>query len=256
MALCGPASWRNGPAWARGRLPLKPRAPRAESTGVSRLLPRRAPIWRLALCLVPAVGCDATNYVEGVVQWRSADGVYGVEYVTPPWEVVEDDGVGLRLEIAPELFGAALQGSPPTHVLSLGPVDAEDVVADLLPEGVAVEDAMAPDADTDTGAVPDDGGSWRLPDIDLAEPRLVALAELDMLVTERRADLVTELAQGEGPGAPWSYEVVLAPGVFVRGDYFEDDGRTIRALFGSLFTLTDGDVSQMAATITVGGARR
>jgi hypothetical protein len=71
-------------------------------------------------------------------------------------------------------------------------------------------------------------------------------------MTRENAVLSRELAEGQGQGAAWSYEVVIEPGLFVRGYYFDDGDRTIRAMFASLFTLTDGDVSKMAETIAVG----
>ena len=68
-------------------------------------------------------------------------------------------------------------------------------------------------------------------------------------MTRQDAVLSKELGEGEGEGAPWSFEVVIEPGLFVRGYYFDDGDRTIRAMFASLFTLSDGDVSTMAETI-------
>jgi hypothetical protein len=215
----------------------------------------------LALCVALA-GCDSATYVEGVVRWDSPDRSYGVEYVVPPWEVVSDDDSGLQLKVAAELFGVSLQGSPPTHVFTIGPVDPSTSLLDLLPGSLLdvgtttsfeLDTVGLPDAGADTGADGGiDSGVGALLDVDLGVPQAVALVELDLLVTEQQADLVQELGQRGGADAPWTYEVVVPPGLFVRGYYYAAGDRTIRAMFASLFTLDDGDVDRMAQTITVG----
>lgn len=226
-------------------------------------MPRSAPLLVVVAAAVSA--CEPVDYVEGVVRWRSDDDVYAVQYVTPPWEVDVDDGTQLRLRIAAELLGVSVEGSPPTHVFTIGPVDPEQALIDLLPDGLAqVRDELDTDLDADFETTGDaDGGSSgestsepsdldRWMDIDLGSPQQVALLELDELMTREEAVLSRELAEGEGQGAPWSYEVVIEPGLFIRGYYYDDGDRTIRAMFASLFTLTDGDVSTMAETIAVG----
>jgi hypothetical protein len=203
----------------------------------------------LAACACASAACDSATYIEGRVDWRSDDEIYRVQYVTPPWEVDSDDGVELRLSIAAELFGAALQGSPPTHVFVLGPVDAEVAIETFLPSTLALDPADIADAiDMADGT----GGELPLPlaGIDLGRPRDVALAELNHLVEERAADLRRELALDETSGA-WRYDVVVPPGMLVRGLYYDDGDRTIRALFASLFDITDGDVERMGSTIRV-----
>lgn len=208
--------------------------------------------------LLVATACD-TSYVEGRVQWRSDDARYAVEYVTPPWTSVSDDGRTLRLEVDAELFGNAVAGSPPTHVLSLGPVDLESSIRDALPSGIEGFGTTGVDLeipeDADDASTAGETSDFDLSDIDLGAPQQIARVELDGLVTGESADLVQELAPGDTPGAPWSYEVVISPGVHVRAYYFDDGERTIRAVFASLFTLADGDVATMADTIVVGEAR-
>lgn len=211
---------------------------------------------------VALAGCDSATYVEGVVRWDSPDRTYGVEYIVPPWEVVSDDDGGLQLKVAAELFGVSLQGSPPTHVFTIGPVDPSSSLLDLLPASLLdvgtttsfeLDTVGLPDAGADTGAdAGTDGGAGALLDVDLGVPQAVALVELDLLVTEQQADLVQELGQRGGPNGPWSYEVVVPPGLFVRGYYDAAGDRTIRAMFASVFTLDDGDVDRMAQTISVG----
>lgn len=207
---------------------------------------------------VAFAACDSATYVEGVVRWDSPDRSYGVEYIVPPWEVVSDDDSGLQLEVAAELFGVSLQGSPPTHVFTIGPVDPSTSLVDLLPASLLdagtttsfeLDTVGVPDAGADTGT---DGGAGALVDVDLSVPQAVALVELDLLVSEQQADLVHELGQRDGDAGPWTYEVVVPPGLFVRGYYYAGGERTIRAMFASVFTLDDGDVDRMAQTITVG----
>jgi hypothetical protein len=199
--------------------------------------------------------CDEATVIEGRIDWRSADQVYSVQYVAPPWEVEGDDGTLLRLRVQPELFGTSVNGSPPTHVFVLGPALADVPLESLLPADVAVDPADLADAlEGTTGELPpldETGFEVPLPlaDVDLGEPRDVALAELNHLVDDDKAELRRELAQ-QGDG-PWSYEVVVAPGMTVLAYYYDDGDRTIRALFGSLFDIGDGDVERMASTIRV-----
>ncbi|MBC8073001.1 MAG: hypothetical protein IAG13_32060 [Deltaproteobacteria bacterium] len=194
--------------------------------------------------------CDRATYMEGRVDWRSVDDVYGVQYVAPPWEVDSDDGVELRLRVQPELFGSMIQGSPPTHVFVLGPADPDVPLETLLPTDLTF------DVDEVTEALESSGGLVEdlplpLDGVDLGQPRSVALAELNYLLDEHDADLRHELAQTE-PGGPWRFDVVIAPGMLVRGLYYDDGERTVRGLFASLFDIGDGDVEQMGATIQVG----
>lgn len=200
-----------------------------------------------------AGGCDTTR-IEGQVDWRSDDGTIAAEYMAPPWEVdreVEDE---LHLRIAAEVFGTALDGSPPTHVFGLGRVDPSVSLSAWLPTelvdpAAGAADAALPDAATGGIEIPSATGG-ELPgigDIDLLEPRAVALAELNVLVEQQAAELTHELAD-DGTGV-WSYEVVVAPGVFVRCFYLPSSGGTVRVLFGSLFDLDNDDIDRMRGTV-------
>jgi hypothetical protein len=205
-------------------------------------------------CLAVLGACESATYVEGVVRWESRDGRFGVEYITPPWEVASDDAAGLQLQVAAELFGVSLEGAPPTHVFTLGPVDPSAALSDLLPQGFPdVGTSTSYDLEPTGDDIEPGDATGGLLDIDLGVPQAVALVELDALVVEQRADLRRELGLLDGPGSPWMYEVVIPPGLFVRGYYYAEGDRTIRAMFASVFTLGDGDVSRMAQTITVGG---
>jgi hypothetical protein len=196
------------------------------------------------------VACDRATHIEGRIDWRSDDDVYGVQYVAPPWEVDSDDGVELRLRVQPELFGSMLKGSPPTHVFVLGPADPDVPLETLLPSDLTVDvDEITEELESSGGLV--DELPLPLEGVDLGRPRSVALAELNYLLDEHAADLRHELAQTE-PGGPWRYDVVIAPGMLVRGLYYGDGDRTVRGLFASLFDIGDGDVEQMGATIEVG----
>jgi hypothetical protein len=209
-------------------------------------------IWCGLALVAGLAGCDEATVIEGRIDWRSADGSYALQYVAPPWEVESDDGVELHLRVQPELFGTAVNGSPPTHVFVLGPVDPMVPIEALLPSEVQLDPAAIADALGESG-----GSTGELPlplvDVDLGEPREVALAELNHLVDDDAAELRRELAQREVDG-PWQYEVVVAPGMTVLAYYYDDGDRTIRALFGSLFDIGDGDVERMAATIRVQGS--
>ncbi|MBX7078854.1 MAG: hypothetical protein K1X88_06665 [Nannocystaceae bacterium] len=224
----------------------------------------------MAIVLAAATGCDAANYVEGVTTWRSQDDAYGVTYVTPPWNVTQDDGLTLRLEIPAEIFGLQVSGSPPTHAFALGPATRDHTIADLLPStaqglfgstglGLATDGLGTDGLGTDglgTDGLGTDATTADLPgllDVDLRSPKDVALAELDLLVTTQAAELVQELRKTDAAGTPWRYDVVIPPGLYVRGLYYDGGERTIRAAFGSLFAPSDGDLDEMAATIELRG---
>ncbi|HWB79424.1 MAG TPA: hypothetical protein VG755_30890 [Nannocystaceae bacterium] len=209
-----------------------------------------APLALASLCAL--AGCDQATVIEGRIDWRSDDGIYAVQFVAPPWEVESDDGVELRLRVQPELFGTMVNGSPPTHVFVLGPVDADVPIEALLPSDIAVDPADIAEALDESGGSTGVDLPLPLADVDLGSPSAVALAELNHLVADDGAELRRELAQRE-PDGPWSYEVVIAPGMTVLAYYYDDGERTIRALFGSLFDIGDGDVERMAATIRVQG---
>lgn len=220
---------------------------------------------RLRVAAVPLLGllataCDRASYVEGVTHWRSTDAVYGVEFVTPPWSVASDDGVLLELHVAAEIFGVSVGGSPPTHIFAIGPVDPSSDLASLLPDSVQLGTGSGTGIDLGdlgdvTGGDGTGGAASPLLDVDLGNPREVALAELDHLVTDQQAELSFELTKTAAAGAPWRYDVVIPPGLYVRGLYYDGGGRTIRASFASMFSPADGDLDAMAATIDVVGAK-
>lgn len=182
---------------------------------------------------------------------------FGVDYIAPPWELESESATELRLRIEAEIFGASLDGSPPTHVLVLGEVDSPTSILDLLPEDAQPDATDIPDLPGTTGILPDTTGDlpddlpdgWE--DIDLDDPTEVALVELDHLVTSEQADLVHELrpfTTASGIEA-MEYEVVVPPGLFVRGFYMPSQAGTVRALFASLFDLVDSDLDAMASTL-------
>jgi hypothetical protein len=206
-----------------------------------------------SVALALAAACGPTSVVEGRMAWDGPR--FGVDFVTPPWEIETESADELRLRIRAEIFGTELDGSPPTHVLVLGEVDNPASILDLLPEDAQpdeLDDAGLELPDT-TGELPDDAGElpdgWQ--DVDLDDPTEVALVELDHLVTAQRADLVHELrpfATSQSLTA-MEYEVVVPPGLFVRAFYLPSAGGTVRAAFASLFDLGDDDIDRMAFTL-------
>ncbi len=202
-----------------------------------------------------AGACDTTR-LEGHVDWRSPDGTLSAAYIAPPWEIDREVEGELHLRIAAQVFGAALDGSPPTHVFGLGRVDPSVGLSAWLPSelvdpAVAATAGGLPDApteDLDPDSLFDTtGGLPGVEGLDLSEPRVVALAELNFLVEEQAAELVGELAD-DGTGV-WSYQVVVAPGVFIRCFYLPSRAGTVRALFGSLFELDNDDIDHMRDSI-------
>jgi hypothetical protein len=209
---------------------------------------------RSIFCAVVVFGtmaCGPTSVVEGRMAWDGPH--FGIDFIAPPWEIESEDATELRLRIEAEIFGASLDGSPPTHVLVLGTVSGPTGILDLLPADAQPQDGVDLEIPDTTGELPDTTGElpdgWQ--DIDLDDPTEVALVELDHLVTAERADLVHELrpfTTASGIEA-MEYEVVVPPGLFVRGFYMPSQAGTVRALFASLFDLVDSDLDVMASTL-------
>jgi hypothetical protein len=209
------------------------------------------------VALVGAIGCGPTSVVEGRMTWAGPR--FGIDYVAPPWEVESESADELRLRIGAEVFGVELEGSPPTHVLVFGAVDAPSSVLDLLPVDAQPDlgGTTGFDLPDTTGELPDPTGplpdGWA--DVDLSEPSDVALVELDYLLGEQRADLVHELRpfETDSGAVAMEYGVIVPPGLFVRSFYLPEEGGTVRALFASLFDLNEDDIDRMASTIVIGG---
>ncbi|HET6582016.1 MAG TPA: hypothetical protein VFG69_01190 [Nannocystaceae bacterium] len=208
-----------------------------------------------ALVVCGATACGPTSVIEGRMAWDGPQ--FGVDFVAPPWEIESESASELRLRIEAEIFGASLDGSPPTHVLVLAAVDGPTGILDLLPDDAQPDAGELPELPDTSGELPDTSGD--LPDelpegwdeLDLDDPTEVALFELDHLVTAEQADLVRELrpfTTASGLEAI-EYEVVVPPGLFLRGFYLPSRGPTVRALFASLFDLDDSDLDAMALTL-------
>ena len=229
--------------------------------------------------LAAALGCDAHPVGGGLVDYRSTDGTFSLSYVTPPWEVSSETEALLQLEIPAELFGVSIEGSPPTHALRAGHVDEVGGLYDFdiegldgfLPEDLPEdwEDDIPDDWD---GDIPDDvPEDWEgdlpddlpdelpdyLRDVDLTEPRDVAFAEINFLVLENEAELDGDLSSfisADGTSGV-VFQVVHAPGIFIRSFYFPSSTTTVRVVFASLFDLQTIDVDDMAATISTDGVK-
>ncbi len=209
--------------------------------------------------------------------YSSADGTFGLSYVTPPWVVQLETQEILELIIPTEVFGVALDGSPPTHGLRAGRVDQTPGVGDLsdaapnedpldIPDGfdfgsfpTVGDDSSStgamlpdlPDGVPDLDEIPD-----YLLDVDLANPRDVAFAELNFLIDQKDADLDSELTAfltGSGQEG-MVFQVVMDPGVFIRSFYFVSSQAAVRVVFVSLFDLETRDLDLMAETIHTDGA--
>lgn len=208
---------------------------------------------------VACEGVDGDSVAAEVeATWVSSDDVISVRYAAPPWEVVTETEDTLELQIVSMLFGVELDGAPPTHAFRIQYVDAPDELDDLID---AVESIDGLDVDPGTlpedipGEVEDTLPSY-LQDIDLTAPREVALAELRHLVETQNAQLDEPLVALEGASQDAvSYQVVLDPGVYVRGFYFSSPDRAVRAMFASAFDLTTEDIEIMARSIRTTGTR-
>ena len=226
-----------------------------------------------------AQGCFGVR-ADGIAVQRayvSEAGTFGFSYVAPPWIVASDNGTSVTLEIGAELFGVTFSDSPPTHILTAGPVDLtggyEDLLEDLDLAGLGTTAGEIPDINlddyltggiddlttggldtggSDTGEIPDD---VEIPDylldVNLQNPRDVAFAELNYLLREQGASLESGVQGFRTRGGLEGvvYEVVMDPGVFVRSFYFPSSEVTVRMGFVSLFDLETADVDAMVRTV-------
>ena len=214
----------------------------------------------IALCSLLVVACEGVDGDRSPQQpqlYASASNTYRIEYLAPPWSVKSDDGETLELEIPAEVFGLALESSPPSHVLRIGQVNTAGDIANL---------AESHDVDVDTGGLElpaTTGGltSGELPDseglpdylldVNLRSHRDVAFAELNHLLEDQGGVLHSELQPFATAGGQQGavFVVVVDPGVYVRSFYFSTETEAVRAAFVSPFDLQTEDVDLMAETI-------
>lgn len=212
----------------------------------------------LALIALLLAGCHAvpagSQGAYGQERWVSADGSFGVEFLSPPWAVAVEDSEQLDLEIPPEFFGVVLDGTSPSHAFQAGHVDA----LEGLDEFTSEDDEGETDGwDTDTDGVPPDseveldGLPESLVGLDLRDPYAVARAELELLIEEHEAQLdygVSDFVMPTGVRAV-EFQVQMSPGFFVRAFYVDARPTLVRATFVSLFDLDTEDISTMARSL-------
>lgn len=208
--------------------------------------------------LLLAAGCNAVPAdavgAYGQQRWVAADESFGIEYLTPPWSITTEESDRLELEIPPEFFGVALDGSSPSHAFQVGHVDLLEGLEDYTSEDDAGDTDGVLDTDSDTGGavVPDLGGLRdSLVGLDLRDPYAVARAELDVLIAEHDAQLDYGVSAFEMPTGARAveFQVQMNPGFFVRAFYVDARPTLVRATFVSLFDLDTEDVASMARTL-------
>ncbi|TPV94144.1 MAG: hypothetical protein B7733_16880 [Myxococcales bacterium FL481] len=237
-----------------------------------------------AVVLLVGINCMGRSGDEraGPSRYEAHDRTFSVEYVSPPWEVDSQSEDGVRLSIPAQVFGVALDGSPPTHVMIAGLADLASSLEEFLQVGEEdLEDVLGTSVDLTgwtglpewtswTGDIPgltgDDADSSVLPpglpeipdylqDVNLRNPRDVAYAEMSYLIEQRGARVVSALQtfQTQHGQRGVVFEVALDPGVFVRSFYFRTTKAALRVVFISLFELESGDIDLMAASIQTDG---
>lgn len=221
---------------------------------------RRLPL-ALWLSLSSLSACEGVDGDEaGLLSRRtfvSSGGTFCVEWIAPPWEEVDVGARHLELRIRAEVFGASLDGSPPSHIFRMEHVEADrDIVDVLAGTDVELEELLDPgeghegeiDEDPEAQDVDDDVA---LQGVNLRAPRQVALAELHRLLDTGRTELNRELQAHvtHDGGEAVAYELVAQPGFFVRAYYFPSSKETVRAVFVSLFELDGPDIEAMVQTI-------
>ncbi|MGH1348102.1 MAG: hypothetical protein ACRBN8_41485 [Nannocystales bacterium] len=216
----------------------------------------------LALLVLLATGCHAvpagTPGAYGQQRWVAADGSFGVEFLNPPWSIAIEDSGRLELEIPPEIFGVALDGTSPSHAFQVGHVDGLEGLDEFTSEDDDEGDTDGSgDTDTDTDDMPLDpdvdlgGLPESLVGLDLRDPYAVARAELDVLIEEHDAQLdygVSDFVMPTGVRAV-EFQVQMSPGFFVRAFYVDARPSLVRATFVSLFDLDTEDIATMARSL-------
>lgn len=213
----------------------------------------------LALIVLLAAGCHAvpagTPGAYGEERWVAADGSFGLEFLSPPWSVAIEQPERLELEIPPEIFGVALDGTSPSHAFQVGHVDGLEGLDEFTSEddegdtdGVwdTDTDGLPEDSDVDLGGLPE-----ALVGLDLRDPYAVARAELDVLINRHDAQLdfgVSDFVMPTGVRAV-EFQVQMSPGFFVRAFYVDARPSLVRATFVSLFDLDTEDISTMARSL-------
>lgn len=224
----------------------------------------------LGLSLFALGACSASSADPGARMrlYESHDSSFGLEYVTPPWEVEYEDEHHIQLYIAAEAFGVPFEDSAPSHFLYAARVDnaslyellkrvapgADDALPEDLPDIPDIpfdlpEDFPEELPDTDGDGIP------MLPDylddVDLEDPREVAFADFSLLMDTQRAQVASEPQHfvNDRGQAGLVYEVILDPGVFVRTFYFRTNARALRVVFESTFDLETFDIDMMARRI-------
>lgn len=212
---------------------------------------RRFVVTSLFLCGCHAVPADSAG-AYGEQRWVAFDNSFGVDFLSPPWSVALEEADRLELEVPPEFFGVALDGSSPSHAFQAGRID----LVEGLDEFTSKDEDGETDGETDTdGLEPPDLDVDGLPDalvgVDLRDPYAVARAELDVLLEEQDAQIdhgVSAFAMPTGVSAV-EFQVQMDPGFFVRAFYIDARPTVVRATFVSLFDLDTEDVSSMARSI-------
>lgn len=219
----------------------------------------------LGLLVAVVAGCHAvpdSAQARGEQEWTARDGSFGVTFLSPPWSVVLEDPERLELEVPPEVFGVALEGTSPSHVFQAGHVDLLEGLGDLTSTEDGDTDGDT-DGETDTDLPEVEVDLGELPDVlvgvDLRDPYAVARAELELLLDEHDAQLdhgISEFVVPTGARAV-EFQVQMSPGFFVRAFYVDARPTLVRATFVSLFDLDTEDVASMARsidTVDPGGA--
>jgi len=217
-------------------------------------------------CLVSSGGCGGRNGDElgALAKFRAADGSFAFEYAAPPWSVIDREDNSIEMEIAAEIFGVALDGSPPTHALFVGKVDLSDGLDDFFAEnpelsefesgsGFGTEWGSSDLEGLETGTGIEDVP--QVPDylvgVDLANPRDVAFAELTYLIEEENAEIDSgvQVVETESGLEGVVFQAVIDPGVFVRSFYFPSHDATVRMAYVSIFNLETQDIKLMVSSL-------
>lgn len=224
-------------------------------------------------------------------EYKAADGTFQLTYAAPPWELANNGSNSARLEIGLEFFGIDIGGAlPPSHIVLATKIDVEESLEDLigideikkiaedngfdlddvglndeldeLPDELGSETMGLPtDGEISTGSDDMDDGTGDsgiseiveyLEGIDINNPRDVAVAEMEFLIDNQDAELITGLREFRTDSGHMGveYQLFIPPAVHARNFYMETSEAALRVSFLSIFDLETPDIEVMVSALS------
>lgn len=188
----------------------------------------------------------------GTVRYIEPQGTFALEFLMPPWEVLSVDG-GLRMRIAPELFGYDLDVAASTHGLEIATVTADDLVSDLqgVESFVPADEVFDPLNGLEIPGMEEP--LEPLAEVALDDPFAVASAELTHLALEGGAKIDFDLTPMHNAAGQegLTYQVISSSDTFMRMIYLPSQHGVVRIAMVSIFDVATADIDHMLDGIAI-----